>query len=215
MCPAAAKTSDEEVVAAARRLVERDGAEALSMQSVATAIGVRAPSLYKRFPARAQLLIAVENEALGELQGVLSAGPSSSEPVTRLRAIARAYRRFAHEHPRLYALIFSGATAHDERALDARRKAGAPALDALSELVGPESALAATRVLTAFMHGFVAMESAGEFRLGPGINDAFQLGLDSILGAFATKAMPRATRGSPKTTRRPGKGFGTRRAPPK
>jgi len=171
------------------------------MQSVAMAIGVRAPSLYKRFPARAQLLVAVEHQALGELQSVLSGGPSSSEPATRLRAIARAYRRFAHEHPRLYALLFSGATAHDERALDARRKAVAPALAALGELVGPEAALAATRVLTAFMHGFVAMENAGEFRLGPGINDAFQLGLDSILGAFAKKRTPSAARRNPKPER--------------
>ncbi len=62
--PAVAKTSDDDIVRAARRIVERDGTVGLSMQSVANEVGVRAPSLYKRFTDRAALLGAVEASAL-------------------------------------------------------------------------------------------------------------------------------------------------------
>jgi len=184
MCPAIAKTTDEEVVAVARDLVERSGAEALSMQSVAEAIGVRAPSLYKRFPDRAGLLAAVERQALEELARTLNRAARASSPTAKLRAMAHAYRRFARAHPRLYALLYSGATVGDAEGTAARRRAAEPALNAFGVLVGPERALPAARVLTAFLHGFVSMENAGEFRLGPGIDEAFRLGLESVITAY-------------------------------
>ena len=170
--PAPAKTSDEQVVTVARALVARSGAGALSMQAVAAALGLRAPSLYKRFPDRAALLSAVEERVLGELeQTVRRAAPDG------VRALAHAYRNFGKRHRHLYELLFSGATRDDPAALAARLRAVQPALDLMTSLVGKKRALAATRVLTACVHGFVSMESAGEFRLGPGVEQAFELGL--------------------------------------
>lgn len=181
MCPAIAKTSDAEVVAAARAIVERDGMAALSMQSVAEAIGVRPPSLYKRFTDRAELLLAVEAQALEQLGAALERSSSKLPFARRPKAMALAYRRFARRHPRLYALLFSGATVGDRGATEARRRAVAPLLEVLSALLGPDRALPAARVLTAFLHGFVTMENVGEFRLGPGVDEAFNLGLTTLL----------------------------------
>ena len=47
--PSPPKTTDADIVAAARKLVERHGRTGLSMGDVAAAVGVRAPSLYGRF----------------------------------------------------------------------------------------------------------------------------------------------------------------------
>jgi len=182
VCPAVAKTSDEEVVAAASKLVERVGAPALSMQAVAEQIGVRAPSLYKRFPDRAALLVAVERRALVDLARALTRASRSTSAAANLASMGRAYRRFGRSRPHLYALLYSGATRGDPAATQARRETAAPALRAFAALVGEDSALSATRVFTAFLHGFISMEIAGEFRLGPGIDEAFERGLRTLIG---------------------------------
>ncbi len=185
--PAPAKTSDEKIVTAARELVARLGAEALSMQAVADRVGLRAPSLYKRFPDRAALLEAVERRVLADLERTIrrAARPGKIAPV------ARAYRQFAKRHRRLYELLFSGATRDSPDAVAARGRAAQPAVDLMAQLVGESRALAATRVLTAFLHGFVSMENAGEFRLGPGVDQSFSLGLrifaDTIRLNFGSK----------------------------
>ncbi len=184
--PAVPKTSDDAVVSVARAVVEDVGAAALSMQAVADAVGIRAPSLYKRFRDRDELLGAVEREVLAELAGVLDRATPSSSPSVRLAAIAHAYRRFGRAHPRLYEMIFSGGRdkTGDEAGTEARRRAAAPALAACAELIGEARALAAARVLTAFVHGFISLENAGEFRLGPGVDDAFELGVTTVIASL-------------------------------
>jgi AcrR family transcriptional regulator len=80
---------------------------------LAKAIGVRAASLYKRFPDRAGLLVAVERQALEALADTLSRAMRAVTPAGKLQAMAHAYRRFGRAHPRPYALLYSGATVVD------------------------------------------------------------------------------------------------------
>ena len=49
MSPAPVKASNAAILAAARAIVASEGDEGLSLNAVADAVGVRAPSLYKRF----------------------------------------------------------------------------------------------------------------------------------------------------------------------
>lgn len=188
--PAIAKTSDEAVITAARAIVERSGQDGLTMQAVAAAIGVRAPSLYKRFPDHAALVAAVERQALNELSSAVVSATAGQSPAARLRAMAHAYRAFAVAHPRLYALLYSGATVGDPEATAVRREAVEPMLMAFAALVGPGRALPATRVMVAFLHGFASMENAGEFRLGAGVDEAFRLGLRSVIAPRRRRSRP-------------------------
>jgi AcrR family transcriptional regulator len=182
--PAVAKVSDDEILRAARRIVERDGVAALSMQAVAEAVGVRAPSLYKRFADRGALLGAVQRQLFGELGERLEVAAARPGPELALRAMADAYRAFARAHPHLYELMFAPDVPRDTAGDAARRAAAQPILSRLHDRVGPARALPTARVLTAFVHGFVSMELQGAFRLGGDVDEAFAHGLELLLSSI-------------------------------
>ncbi|QCR19995.1 TetR/AcrR family transcriptional regulator [Agrococcus sp. SGAir0287] len=182
--PAPERTTTDAVIAAGRAIVEEGGAAALTMQAVAERVGVRAPSLYKRVAGRDALLAAVVAATLDELASELAAAADAGTDARgRLVAIAEATRAFARRAPVGYGLVFGPPSpqAPDPAAL---ATAADPLLAATRELVGDEDALDAARLLTAWLHGFLAMDLAGAFRLGGDVDAAFAYGLDRILAAI-------------------------------
>lgn len=178
--PAPPKTSDAEIVSAARALIEREGRD-FSMGQVAASVGIRGPSLYGRFADRAALLAAVEVELLLEIQLALARAGRSGDARQRLSAQAHAYRAFAKANPKGYALLYDARAVRTKEGQDARAAAYGATRAAFVALVGKADALLAARTLTPFVHGFVSMELAGAFRLGPGLDEAFEYGLQAIL----------------------------------
>src|SRR5947209_200436 len=113
------------IVAAARKLAEGEGLEALTLRRLAAEVGIQAPSLYKHFPDKAALLAAVEADVNAELGRLLAVW--SQERGGDLNRLARGYRRFAQEH----------------RQLPKRLRPTRAALEAVSLLAGgPDRALA-------------------------------------------------------------------------
>src|SRR4051794_36606346 len=55
------------IAAAARRLLDRDGADAVTMRRVAEATGITAMAIYRHYPDRAALLNALANEGFAQL----------------------------------------------------------------------------------------------------------------------------------------------------
>ena len=96
---APAKTSEKAICEAVRRLLESHGGTGLSMQSVAEAVGVKAPSLYKRFDNRTDLLCAAAKDALRELAELLADPPTGERTYESLERMAHTYRRFAKKNP--------------------------------------------------------------------------------------------------------------------
>ena len=78
MSPARARTSYDDIVAAGREILEAGGLDAVTMLAVAERVGVRAPSLYKRFADRGALIAAIGAAALKDLADEL-------EPFARIR----------------------------------------------------------------------------------------------------------------------------------
>lgn len=181
-----AKTTDAAIVAAARKLVEKHGRRGFSMKDVARLVGVRAPSLYGRFKHRSELIGAVELQVWDELARALAGARRSPNPVVMLARQAAAYRRFAKENPLGYTLIYDFEAERTEAGRAARAAAVAVCMPAFAALVGRDRAFAAARVLTPFLHGFVSMELAGAFRLGPDLDQAFTDGVQTILAGLAS-----------------------------
>jgi AcrR family transcriptional regulator len=188
--PARPKTSDTEIIDATRALLEAQGRDGFSMAEIADAVGVRTPSLFSRFASRAALLDRVELALWAALRRELEAAATPSrlikKPLEGLAAQGRAYRAFAKANPNGYALMFDPRASQTAEGAAVRGAALAPCLPGFVALVGEDKALAAARVLTPFLHGFVSMELSQAFRLGGGIDAAFETGLDAILSGLLT-----------------------------
>ena len=179
-----AKTSDRKICEAVRRLLEAEGEAQLSMQSVAEAVGVRAPSLYKRFASRTDLLSAAARDGLLELAEWLHDPPRDIETYENLERMAHLYRKFAKRNPRVYALIFGETLAAREDLLSARQAVVEPFVALLARALGKEAALPAVRLLVSYLHGFLSMELAKTYRFGGNAHDAFQFGLTKLLDSL-------------------------------
>lgn len=187
MSPARARTSLPEIVAAGRELLEAGGLEAVTMLAVAEKVGVQAPSLYKRVPNRGALISAIGGEAVDELAKLMAPLESDPEPASGLRSMAAAFRAYAHASPRSYELLFMNLPQEWRPPSEKNATAAAPILDAAERLVGPDDALEAARLITAFTHGFISMELNGAFRLGGDPDQAFRYGLDVLIDALRTR----------------------------
>jgi AcrR family transcriptional regulator len=165
--PTPEKTSLSAIVAAGREILESGGQQGLTMQSVATRVGVRAPSLYKHVRDRAALLAAVAEAAIDELIARLEATDGSIEE------LVREYRRFGQDRPEAFRLLMLTVVAPAE----ALGRAAAPMLRVSGQLAGEKEALEAARLVTAWATGFIGMELTGAFRLGGDVDQSFEYGL--------------------------------------
>ncbi|WP_353809501.1 TetR/AcrR family transcriptional regulator [Agromyces sp. SYSU T00194] len=187
--PTPERTSTEQVVAEARRILEQRGADGLTMQAVAAAVGVKAPSLYKRVASRDDLLrLALEATALelgDRVDRALAGAPADARGA--LAAVADATRSYAAEGPVAFGLLF-GALPEAARPRPEVLASASTAVLALGRrLAGPSHELAAARTITAWMTGFVGMQRAGAFRLGGDVEEAWRFGVESLGAALEAR----------------------------
>jgi AcrR family transcriptional regulator len=97
----AGKITREVVLATALHLIDRDGADALSMRRLAHALGRDPMSLYRHTPNKAALLDGVTEIVLAQL----SVDPADPDWAGQLRAVGRDFRRLALAHPRVVPLL--------------------------------------------------------------------------------------------------------------
>ena len=99
--------SRERIVAAAVALVDAEGLAALSTRRLAAELGVSGPSLYNHFATKDELLDAVIDHVLGEVDLSMWAEPSR-EWQPPLLAWARSYRGALVAHPQLVPVLAQG-----------------------------------------------------------------------------------------------------------
>jgi AcrR family transcriptional regulator len=182
--PARARTSYDDIVAAGRELLEAGGLDAVTMLAVAERVGVRAPSLYKRFADRGALIGAIGSAALADLTAALEPFVRDPDPASGMLKTASAFRTFAKANPHAYELLFMNLPPGSRPPAELNASAAAPLLEVTERLVGSERALEAARLMTAFAHGFVSMEISGAFRLGGDVDQAFRYGVAVLVDAL-------------------------------
>lgn len=143
----------EAIVAAALRVIDADGLDALSMRRLGRELGVDPMAIYHHIPTKDDVLRAVVREVYGGLR-VEPDGKSWREQVI---AWATAYRAMALAHPNLALRILSdlesvaiAATEANESLYAALDRAG---LDPLDAVRGADT-------IVDFIHGVVLAEAA-------------------------------------------------------
>jgi AcrR family transcriptional regulator len=188
--PTPARTSLHEIVVAGRTILETEGIDGLTMQRVASAVGIRAPSLYKRVRDRGDLVRLILTDAVSELTRTLDASVTG-DPHRDLAALAQAYRDFARTYPETYAALYSRLPEGSRIDADLNARASAALVRTAGALAGPEEALEAARTVVAWANGFIGMELAGAFRLGGDVDRAFAYGIARLSTAIDRSAASR------------------------
>ena len=189
--PTPDRTSLELIVSAARGILERSGADGLTMQAVADRVGVKAPSLYKRVRNRDALVGLVVEATLVELAVRLERARVSVSRDDVVAAVAREFRSFAHEFPVAYAVSVGPLPEGSRPARETLAATSAPIIDAAASVVGDQHALEAARTITAWANGFLGMELSGSFQLGGDVDAAFDYGVDILQRALAVSVSER------------------------
>jgi AcrR family transcriptional regulator len=172
------KITRDAVLAAALEIIDRDGADALSMRRLARALDRDPMILYRHAPGKAALLDGVAETVLAQLQ-VDSADPDWAG---QLREVARSFRALALAHPHVVPLIVTRplATPLGLRPLGTLR----PLEDILALLTragfGGPDALHIYRALFGFLHGHV-LDELQELTVSPDeTDDLLRLGLHRL-----------------------------------
>lgn len=166
--------TEQTVVAAARRIADADGLDAVTIAAVAADLGVRPPSLYNHVGSRGALLDALGAGALEELASAMATAAAGLAGDQALLAVAQAMRAHALAHPGAYAATTRVAADSDARL----QAAGAAVMDVVWAVLrgydlDGDDAVHAARAVRSLVHGFLTLEQAGGFAMAADADASF------------------------------------------
>ena len=145
---------------------EQGGLEALTLTRLAAALDVRVPSLYNHITGLDGLRDDLRLRAGQELLAQVRAAAHGLSGAAALRAMADANRRFAQQQPGLYPLtIIAPDPGETELRVLAEELLGLLLLVMATLGLEGEEALHAIRGFRALVHGYIALEMAGGYKM--------------------------------------------------
>lgn len=162
--PYPSQINHAQIVSIATELISLHGQEWLSLGKLASTLGVKAPSLYRYFASKNDLLREINRQTREAitLQVHEATNAAGQDAHKRAVAMAKAYRAYSIAHPHLYLMLYAN--------LDPNIRPENPEinniLDALYnelEPLYPENPLLAMAGLRALAHGFIVNELNGQF----------------------------------------------------
>jgi AcrR family transcriptional regulator len=126
----------ETLINAGLRLIEKKGVRALTLREIGVQVGVSRMAAYRHFRDKADLLGSIREAGFELFADALQAAcnEAGKSSASRLKAMARAYVRFAAEHGAHYEVMFSWAINQEKRQLSPSA-AGARAFGILEETI--------------------------------------------------------------------------------
>lgn len=90
---------ERELVSATRRLFDERGMQDAPIEEIAKAVGIARGLIYRQFASKDELFVLTVTDYLDELEGVLAAAITSSDPRERLEQCSFAYADFCERYP--------------------------------------------------------------------------------------------------------------------
>jgi AcrR family transcriptional regulator len=125
----------QHIATAARRLLDKDGAEAVTMRRVASAVGITPMAIYRHYADRSALLNELADAGFRELATRLTRARASGSIEERLVRMAEIYLDHALENPQLFALMFLERRAGARRFPRDFKKGHSPTANLLEQIV--------------------------------------------------------------------------------
>jgi AcrR family transcriptional regulator len=186
--PRGGTLSQDDIVRAALRVVERRGPGALGINEVARQLGIQPASVYNHVEGVAALRALVVASGYRALLLELAPNESVASARQALEGVARAFRTFAKAHPALYALMTQEPLADGPQKEELRGLVFDSLGGALLQLRVPKEHLVdAIRSLRSAVFGFIALEANGELELGESPDASFDFMLETFLRGLEHK----------------------------
>ncbi|MDO4269579.1 MAG: TetR/AcrR family transcriptional regulator [Eubacteriales bacterium] len=155
----------EAIVDAAAALAEQNGMENITLRELAEALGVKTASLYNHLQGLPELNARLAERALDRLTETLSRALEGRTGAEALRALALAYRAFAHSQPQLYRAMLALPRFADNRLAELKNSFMQLFRAVLAPYGLPDSEqVHLSRAIRSALHGYVSLEAAGFFR---------------------------------------------------
>ncbi len=164
--------TQQKILRAARKLLEKEGAAAVSMRRVAEAVGVTPMAIYRHFANREALMKRVSDDAFTAVADEWQEHARTPDFMQGLRHAMLNYLDYALQHPHLFDYSFSVARDDARRFPEDFHARLSPTLNVVADLLAEGMARGLLRsadpwdvamTLWAQGHGLIALYRAGRF----------------------------------------------------
>ena len=168
------KETSQEIYACALRVLEAEGAPAVTMRRIAREVGVTPMALYHHYRNRENLLDAVVNKEFDQLADFFRRATRQRAFEPQMIHIMDGYVDYALAHPRIFDYVFSSPRPGARRYPRDFRARRSPTLNILADAVKTlmrsnhlksDNAWEIAMQLWAHVHGYLMLYRAGRFEL--------------------------------------------------
>jgi AcrR family transcriptional regulator len=179
----------EALIKAGRAILEKDGAEALTLRACARKAGVSHAAPQHHFASVNDLLAEIAATGFEDFVKALDRGAAGSpSPVEKLKAMGYSYVAFARERPAVYQLMFGvAAPLSSQRLRTARIAAWEQLANAVSAAAGPQDKEAKAMQVWSAVHGFSMLVIGQQLPARVSVPQALKRLVDGLAPAIGTQ----------------------------
>jgi AcrR family transcriptional regulator len=170
----AQQTTAEHIAQVALKILEAEGADAVSMRRVASAVGITPMAIYHHFPSREELLNYITNREFAKLLEYIQAQPLRGNTEARLISGMQFYVDYALARPQVFDYVFSRPRLGARRFPEDFRARRSPTLNPVADAIAAAMEQGSLKkddvweiafALWAHVHGYVMLYHAGRIGL--------------------------------------------------
>ncbi len=173
------------IINTAAEMVNAEGAERLSLNRLATKLGIKPPSLYNHINGLPHLIIELSILNTQKMAGYMTDAALGKSGSDAIYAIAYAYRKYIKDNPGLYLITLRSSNNQQTKNAELEN-AEKRVISVVKAVMAPfkltdENALHAIRGFRSMVHGFTTIEIAGGFGLSLDCDESFNRLIEMLI----------------------------------